>query len=134
MTPGLASQTTARQMITQLPPTTVDLFSVRKECTSNKSKDILYMVDSTVRVTTPILQKMKSFISYSMARFNELDRQFMMGVMQFSDANSAKVIRKVSPYKSEFDLATTLRNMRTQRGANRLTGEALTEASKMVSF
>ena len=92
------------------------------------------MVDSTVNVTEGILQRMKNFISYSMARFYQLDRSLMMGVMQFSDANSAKVVKKVSTYTDRRDVDKVLRKMKPQRGFKRLTGDALTEASKTVSF
>ena len=127
-TPALTTQ----QVTTQLPTTKRLRGPPPEVCTSKKSKDILYMVDSTVNVTKPVLQRMKNFISYSMARFSQLDRSFMMGVMQFSDKNSAKVIRRVSTYSNRSNLRN-LEKMQPQKGFKRLTGDALVEASKTVS-
>lgn len=91
------------------------------------------MVDSTVNVTTTVLQKIKNFISYSMARFNELDESFMMGVMQFSDKDTAHIIRKVSKYTNRSNVNRVLNSMEPQKGLKRLTGDAFVEASKTVS-
>ena len=58
----------------------------------------------------------------------------MMGVMQFNDRNTAKVIRKVSKYTNEADLERVLRKMVPKRVSKRFTGDALIEASKTVSM
>ena len=92
------------------------------------------MVDSSANVTVPVMERIKTFIAYTMDRFNQLDESFMMGVMQFNDRNKAKVIRKVSKYTNEADLERVLRKMVPKRVSKRFTGDALIEASKTVSM
>ena len=92
------------------------------------------MVDSTANVTEGVMQRIKNFITYTMGRFNRLDESFLMGVMQFNDKTSAKVIRKVSKYKNAADSERSLTKMRPQRVWKRFTGDALVEASKTVSI
>ena len=129
---------TTQQVTTQQPTTKATQRPTKSRppevCTSKKSKDILFMVDSTVNVTESVLQRMKDFINYSMARFNQLDESFMMGIMQFSDESSAEVVRKMSKYTNREDLEEVLKKMESQKGLKRLTGDALVEASKTVSF
>lgn len=90
------------------------------------------MVDTTANVTESELEKMKQFIGYSMARFSQLDESFMMGVMQFSDKYTAKMVRRITSYNGRNSLDDDLTNMELLGHSERFTGEALVEAGKTV--
>lgn len=105
----------------------------RRICNSQKSKDVLFVVDSSENITRTEFVKVKEFLNYAITRMQIRDDTFRIGIMQFSDQDTAVMKKEMSSGVDHAELKKMLEIMLPQTGLKRFTGDALVEASKKVS-